>query len=64
MKEFLSPKKLVQKKYSKNSKMNECKPINTPIECGNKLSKYEEREKMDLDLFGLENLVRQFKSLE
>ncbi|TXG51252.1 hypothetical protein EZV62_023776 [Acer yangbiense] len=35
----------------KKFKMNDCKPISTPIECGVKLSKYDEGEPVDATSF-------------
>ncbi|KAK6142445.1 hypothetical protein DH2020_022793 [Rehmannia glutinosa] len=44
-----------QTKYTrdlmKKFKMDNCKPINTPVECGIKLSKYDREEKVDLTLY-------------
>ncbi|MCV5002872.1 reverse transcriptase domain-containing protein, partial [Escherichia coli] len=39
------------KEILKKFKMDNCKPISTPIECGIKLSKDDEAEKMDPTLF-------------
>ena len=39
------------KKILKKFKMNDCKPISTPIECGSKLSKHDEEKKVDTTLF-------------
>jgi hypothetical protein len=35
----------------KKFKMNNCKPVSTPVECGNKLSKHEEGERVDPKIF-------------
>ncbi|PKU78069.1 putative mitochondrial protein [Dendrobium catenatum] len=39
------------KKMLKKFKMDNCKPINTPIECGVKLSKHDEGERVDPTFF-------------
>ncbi|PNY09547.1 reverse transcriptase [Trifolium pratense] len=39
------------KEIRKKFKMDDANPVNTPTECGIKLSKYEEGEKMDPSLF-------------
>jgi hypothetical protein len=35
----------------KKLKMNNCKHVSTPVECGIKLSKHEERERVDPTIF-------------
>jgi hypothetical protein len=45
----------------KKYKMNNCKPVSTPIECEIKLSKHEERETMDSTIF--RNLVGSLRYL-
>ncbi|KAG6389652.1 hypothetical protein SASPL_151124 [Salvia splendens] len=39
------------KEIPKKFKMEDCKPINTPVECGVKLSKNDKEEKVDLTLY-------------
>ena len=39
------------KEILKKFKMDDCNPISTPVECGIKLSKYDEAEKVDVTLF-------------
>ncbi|KAK6156644.1 hypothetical protein DH2020_010892 [Rehmannia glutinosa] len=39
------------KEILKRFKMDNCKPINTPVECGIKLSKYDGEEKVDPTLY-------------
>ncbi|KAH9726094.1 hypothetical protein KPL70_008130 [Citrus sinensis] len=39
------------KEILKRFKMNDCKPISTPVECGVKLSKYDEGEDIDPTIF-------------
>ncbi|XP_057775544.1 secreted RxLR effector protein 161-like [Salvia miltiorrhiza] len=46
-----SQKKVTPRKFLKSSRMEDCKAINTPVECGIKLSKNDGREKMDPTLF-------------